>query len=498
MAAGDVTTAETVDLAAVELRELNARLHAARRRRAARGAGACSTRAARTPSPSGLDADVEVEIDGHVGYYCAGMNQRATVRVHGNAGVGLAENMMSGLRRGGRQREPVGGRHRARRAARRSRGDASSRCGISMKGVDIVVRGSVGHMSAFMAQPGCLVVCGDAGDALGDSIYEARLYVRGAVAGLGADCIEKELRDEHRRAAARRCSSAPGSTTSTPPSSAATARRAGSTTSTSTTRGRTDGDDTRPPAGPARLAPRPARVVPLRPQRDPRDPARRARGHLRHPRLRREAPPPALRRPAVPRRERLALPARGLPRALRHRRRAGRALRARAARAEDPDHDRRHELRRALGAGQGGARPRRERGRHVHDDRRRRHDARGARALRDARLPAAALALRHEPRRPAPGRRDRGRRSARAPSPAAAACCSARRSPTASPRCATCRRGSTSAAPAATPTGPGPTTSRSRSRSCARSPTGRSRSSSRSGRRARTTTSRWRSRRAPT
>jgi hypothetical protein len=40
-------------------------------------------------------------------------------------------------------------------------------------------------------------VCGDAGDALGDSIYEARLYVRGAVAGLGADCVEKGLRAEH-------------------------------------------------------------------------------------------------------------------------------------------------------------------------------------------------------------------------------------------------------------------------------------------------------------
>ena len=76
-------------------------------------------------------------------------------------------------------------------------GDASSRCGISMKGIDIVVGGSVGHMSAFMAQTGCLVVCGDAGEALGDSIYEARLYVRGSVASLGADCVEKELRPEH-------------------------------------------------------------------------------------------------------------------------------------------------------------------------------------------------------------------------------------------------------------------------------------------------------------
>jgi methylamine---glutamate N-methyltransferase subunit B len=67
-----------------------------------------------------------------------------------------------------------------------------------MKGIDIVVGGSVGHMSAFMAQSGCLVVCGDAGEALGDSIYEARLYVRGSVASLGADCVEKEVRDEHR------------------------------------------------------------------------------------------------------------------------------------------------------------------------------------------------------------------------------------------------------------------------------------------------------------
>ena len=66
-----------------------------------------------------------------------------------------------------------------------------------MKGVDIVVGGSVGHMSAFMAQAGRLVVRGDAGDALGDSIYEARLYVRGEVASLGADCVAKEMRAEH-------------------------------------------------------------------------------------------------------------------------------------------------------------------------------------------------------------------------------------------------------------------------------------------------------------
>ncbi len=187
---------ETVDLATTPLRELNARLHGAG------GAGIASRWRVVHPHGAhavavGIDAEIEVDVDGHVGYYCAGMNQLATVRVHGNAGVGLAENIMSGT-------VCVDG-YSGQSCAATGRGglvivqgDASARCGISMKGVDIVVRGSVGHMSAFMAQTGRLVVCGDAGEALGDSIYEARLYVRGAVTSLGADCVEKELRDEHR------------------------------------------------------------------------------------------------------------------------------------------------------------------------------------------------------------------------------------------------------------------------------------------------------------
>ena len=77
------------------------------------------------------------------------------------------------------------------------KGSAAARCGISMKGVEIVVHGSIGHVGGFMAQKGALVVCGDAGEGLGDSIYEAHVYVRGDVAELGADCVEKEMRSEH-------------------------------------------------------------------------------------------------------------------------------------------------------------------------------------------------------------------------------------------------------------------------------------------------------------
>ena len=42
----------------------------------------------------GLNASIGVKIEGPVGYYCAGMNQLATVLVNGNAGTGLAENIM--------------------------------------------------------------------------------------------------------------------------------------------------------------------------------------------------------------------------------------------------------------------------------------------------------------------------------------------------------------------------------------------------------------------
>ena len=186
----------TVDLQTASVRELNRMLHAL--------PADTNQRAWRVGNPRGAHAvavgltqPLEVVIEGHVGYYCAGMNQAASVTIHGHAGQGLAENIMSGVVR------VTGSASQAAGASGHGglvviEGDASSRCGISMKGVDIVVRGSVGHMSAFMAQAGHLVVCGDAGPDLGDSIYEAVLYVRGRVASLGSDCIEKPMTAAHR------------------------------------------------------------------------------------------------------------------------------------------------------------------------------------------------------------------------------------------------------------------------------------------------------------
>ncbi len=186
------------DLRTTSLREVNQALHDLRldRERPAGTRVDIAHPDGRHSVAAGLDVDVDVRIDGHVGYYAAGMNQRAGVTITGNAGTGLAENMMSGrVEVAGNASQSAGAT--ANGGLLLIRGDAGARCGISMKGVDIVVGGTVGHFSAFMAQAGRMVIRGDAGAALGDSIYEARLYLRGSVESLGADCVEKPMTPEH-------------------------------------------------------------------------------------------------------------------------------------------------------------------------------------------------------------------------------------------------------------------------------------------------------------
>lgn len=183
------------DLSQTPLRDLNHALHNV-------GGGANDT-AFEVINPRGnhavavgIDQPVTVDVRGSVGYYCAGMNDGGSVTVHGSAGPGVAENMMSGsVVIEGDASQYAGATGCGGLLV--IKGNAASRCGISMKGIDIVVHGNIGHMSAFMGQSGHLVVLGNAGEALGDSLYEAKLFVRGSVKSLGADCIEKELRPEH-------------------------------------------------------------------------------------------------------------------------------------------------------------------------------------------------------------------------------------------------------------------------------------------------------------
>ena len=223
-------------------------------------------------------------------------------------------------------------------------GNASARCGISMKGVDIVVGGSIGHMSAFMAQAGRLVVLRRRRrgarrlDLRGPHLRARRRSPRSAPTASRRSCG-----DEHLAELARPARPRPASTGD----DAGDFRRYGSARqlyhfhvdnvgSLLMSRRRR----------PARLGLRESAT--FRPRHHRRHPARRRDGiyDIRGWGAKRRAP--ALRRPAVPRRVAVALPAGGLPRALRHRRRARRPAREEAAAPGDPGHDRRHELRRAV------------------------------------------------------------------------------------------------------------------------------------------------------
>lgn len=180
-----------VDLSSTALRDLNQRLHKLQPD-TNETLWVIKSPQGRHALAVGVNAPITIEIAGHVGYYCGGMNQQAHIIIDGNAGVGVGENIMSGrIHVKGDASQAAGATGQGGLLV--IDGNASARCGISMKGVDIVVKGSIGPMSAFMAQAGNMVVLGDAGEALGDSLYEARIFVRGKVASLGADCQEKEL-----------------------------------------------------------------------------------------------------------------------------------------------------------------------------------------------------------------------------------------------------------------------------------------------------------------
>ncbi len=184
----------TLDLAVKTVRELNQFLHG--------DLAAAGVRRVQIEHPNGrhslavgLDAELQVDILGHAGYFVAGMNKCADVTVHGNVGWSVAENIMSGTVRikGDASECAVASGHGGLVVIE---GNASARCGISLKGSDIVVAGNVGHASAFMAQAGRMVVCGNAGGGLGDSLYEAVIYVGGEIASLGADAEQQVMTPE--------------------------------------------------------------------------------------------------------------------------------------------------------------------------------------------------------------------------------------------------------------------------------------------------------------
>ena len=264
----------------------------------------------------GLQHPVSVTIEGHTGYYAGGMN-KACRHHHPRQRrdrAGREHHVGRGPRDG--RRQPVGRGHGPRRACR-DRGQ----CLGPLRHLDEGRRHRRRPATSATCRPSwrrraTLFVLGDAGPDLGDSIYEAQIFVRGSVSRLGTDCIEKEMRPEHialvlaadgpRGAVCR-----PGRVSA----ATAPARRALSfqeSTTPAPIEGHEMTDQSNPPGTPAHHA----CEIPPRFDDYTLSEIRRAAatgiydirggGAKRH--------LPAFRRPAVPRRVDVALPARGLPR----------------------------------------------------------------------------------------------------------------------------------------------------------------------------------------
>jgi glutamate synthase domain-containing protein 3 len=126
---------------------------------------------------------------GHVGSYTVGLCDGVTAEIHGTAGWGVADNLMSG--------EVVVHSNAATSAGPSIRGgrvvvkgDAGPRSGMVLKKGEIIIGGDAGYMSGFMMQNGRLIVCGDADTGLGDSMYQGVIFLGGKATELGSGIEE--------------------------------------------------------------------------------------------------------------------------------------------------------------------------------------------------------------------------------------------------------------------------------------------------------------------
>ena len=132
---------------------------------------------------------IHVVYRGHVGSFTAGLCDGITAEVHGTAGWGLADNLMSG--------EVVVRGNAATSAAPSMRGgrvvvhgNAGPRSGMILKKGELVIGGDAGYMSGFMMQNGRMIVCGDADTGLGDSMYQGVIFLGGRARELGSGLEE--------------------------------------------------------------------------------------------------------------------------------------------------------------------------------------------------------------------------------------------------------------------------------------------------------------------
>jgi glutamate synthase domain-containing protein 3 len=136
------------------------------------------------------DSDVTIRGDG--GDYLGVLNDGATIRVKGNTGRYLADNMTRGVvvvegdAGYGVGQYCYGGTIVVN-------GNAGDFTSVMNKGATIIIKGDVGHEVATYMLAGDLVIVGNAGQKLGNYLIRGSIYIGGEWESLGHNTLVEEM-----------------------------------------------------------------------------------------------------------------------------------------------------------------------------------------------------------------------------------------------------------------------------------------------------------------
>ena len=141
---------------------------------------------------AGLIEDVDIEINGSVGYFVGTMAHGPRMHITGNAGWFAGDNMtegeliIEGTAGDGAGQGIYGGTVLVK-------GNTGSRTGEIMKGGTVIIGGNSGYMTGLLMMGGKLIILGDVTDDVGESIMRGTIYVLGNVKSLGKNAIMEEI-----------------------------------------------------------------------------------------------------------------------------------------------------------------------------------------------------------------------------------------------------------------------------------------------------------------
>lgn len=134
----------------------------------------------------------EVTVKGDGGDYLGALNQGAVIRVEGNAGQYLADNMTAGeVIVDGSGGYGVG--QYCYGGTIVVRGDAGDFTAVMNKGAVIIIERNVGAEVATYMLAGNVIILGDAGHNLGNYLIRGNIYIRGNWDSLGNNTLEADM-----------------------------------------------------------------------------------------------------------------------------------------------------------------------------------------------------------------------------------------------------------------------------------------------------------------